>query len=374
VRVRVDRDGRIDGARGASDDDIHLVSPLSIAKPHVCAPIDANGNLTADGAKSYFWNALNQLVEVKEGTTTIATFEYDGAGRRTEKVAAGLTHQYIYDAEDIVEERISGSSSDTIRYYHGAGIDEPLARKNSSDVVTYYLADHLGSIIQESSAAGAITLEREYDPWGVAMQGASTSGYAYTGREWDAETGLYYYRARYFSAAAGKFISEDPIGFSGGSNFFGYVAGAPTRLIDPYGLDAVIRTNGRDVTITIPITFIGGTTGDVIRTIDAIEQYWTGQFGDFNVVTKVVSGDANQMYLVPDYARGFTWNENTAIVPTKQNPWVAAHEAGHLMGLPDKYDSSGPFSDSRGNIMAEFFGRPNGNDILTLGSTCRRPR
>ena len=48
---------------------------------------DANGNLTSDGTKTYFWNALNQLVEVKEGSTTIATFAYDGAGRRTEKVA-----------------------------------------------------------------------------------------------------------------------------------------------------------------------------------------------------------------------------------------------------------------------------------------------
>ena len=85
---------------------------------------DANGNLTSDGTKTYFWNALNQLVDVKEGTTTIATCEYDGAARHTEKVAAGLTHQYIYDAEDIVEERISGSSSDTIRYHHGVGIDE----------------------------------------------------------------------------------------------------------------------------------------------------------------------------------------------------------------------------------------------------------
>lgn len=68
---------------------------------HVCAPIDANGNLTSDGTKTYFWNALHQLVEVNESTTTIATFEYDGEGRRTEKVAAGLTHQYIYGAEDI---------------------------------------------------------------------------------------------------------------------------------------------------------------------------------------------------------------------------------------------------------------------------------
>ncbi len=63
----------------------------------VCAPIDANGNLTSDGTKTYLWNALNQLVEVKEGSITIATFEYDGEGRMTEKVAGGITHQYICD-------------------------------------------------------------------------------------------------------------------------------------------------------------------------------------------------------------------------------------------------------------------------------------
>ena len=164
---------------------------------------------------------------------TIATFEYDGARRRTEKVAAGLTHTYVYDAEDIIEERISGTGSDTIRYYHGAGIDEPLARKNSSDVVTYYLADHLGSIAQETNASGAVTLEREYDAWGVLTQGSGASGYAFTGREWDAETGLYYYRARYYSAATGQFLGEDPIRTSG--SLFSYVANAPLVHTDPTG-------------------------------------------------------------------------------------------------------------------------------------------
>jgi RHS repeat-associated protein len=201
---------------------------------------DANGNLTSDGTKTYSWNALNQLVEVKEGTTTIATFEYDGEGRRTEKVAAGLTHQYIYDAEDIAEERISGSSSDTIRHYHGAGIDEPLARKNSSDVVTYYLADHLGSIVQETDATGAVGLDREYDPWGALLQGASSVGYAFTGREWDPEAGLYYFRARYYSSSWGRFVGEDPIGLSGGdTNFFAYVLSNPIASVDPSGLQYI---------------------------------------------------------------------------------------------------------------------------------------
>lgn len=137
-----------------------------MAEPDVCAPIDANGSLTSDGTRTYFWNALNQLVEVKEASTTIATFEYDGAGRRTEKVASGVTHTYVYDAEDIVEERLAGSGSGSTRYYHGGGVDEPLARETSVDVVTYYVTDHLGSVVQETDSDGDVTLDRVYDPWG----------------------------------------------------------------------------------------------------------------------------------------------------------------------------------------------------------------
>lgn len=70
-----------------------------MAEPSVCAPIDANGDLTSDGTKTCYRNALNQLVEVKQSTTTLATFEYDGGGRRTEKTASGSTHVYTYDVE-----------------------------------------------------------------------------------------------------------------------------------------------------------------------------------------------------------------------------------------------------------------------------------
>jgi RHS repeat-associated protein len=205
---------------------------------------DANGNLTGDGTKTYYWNALNQLVEVKEGTTAIATFEYDGFGRRTEKVAGGITRAYIYDAEDIVEERITGSSADTLRYHHGLGIDEPLARVNSASVVTYYLADHLGSIVQETSASGSVSLERHYDAWGVLLQGASSSGFAFTGREWDAETAIYYYRLRYYRPSIGRFLNEDPIGLLGGLNLFAYVLNSPTRFIDPLGLQNITNNTG----------------------------------------------------------------------------------------------------------------------------------
>jgi len=66
---------------------------------------------------------------------------------------------------------------------------------------------------------------------------ASLDGYTFTGREWDKETGLYYYRARYYDPMEGRFISKDPIGFSGGINLYSYTAENPINYTDPFGLD-----------------------------------------------------------------------------------------------------------------------------------------
>jgi RHS repeat-associated protein len=57
-----------------------------------------------------------------------------------------------------------------------------------------------------------------------------------TGREWDKETGLYYYRERYYDPMEGKFISKDPIGFKGGINLYAYVGQNPINYTDPFGL------------------------------------------------------------------------------------------------------------------------------------------
>jgi RHS repeat-associated protein len=82
-----------------------------------------------------------------------------------------------------------------------------------------------------------VTLTREYDPYGNPIQGGTTSGHAFTGREWDAETGLYYYRARYYDPKIGRFLSEDPIGLLGGINLYAYVGNNPCNLKDPFGLE-----------------------------------------------------------------------------------------------------------------------------------------
>jgi len=62
------------------------------------------------------------------------------------------------------------------------------------------------------------------------------SPFQYTGRDYDPETGLRYYRARYYDPTAGRFISGDPIGFKGGVNFYAYVNNRPVNMSDSFGL------------------------------------------------------------------------------------------------------------------------------------------
>lgn len=59
--------------------------------------------------------------------------------------------------------------------------------------------------------------------------------------EFSAETDSYYYRARYYDTASGRFLSEDPVGFGAEPNFYPYVRNFPTNLIDPTGLQGALR-------------------------------------------------------------------------------------------------------------------------------------
>ena len=197
---------------------------------------DPNGNLTSktegSDAWAYTWNAENQLVKVEKNGAEVARFSYDPLGRRAEKVAAGVTTSYTYAGPSILHE-VRGTTS--LKYVQGFGIDEPLAADDGA-ALSYFHADGLGSIAKITGAAGAITLTRQYDTWGDLEVGASEPGFAFTGREWDPEIALYYYRARYYDPKVGRFLSEDPIGFLGSNNFYTYVENTPVNRIDPRGL------------------------------------------------------------------------------------------------------------------------------------------
>jgi len=194
---------------------------------------DLNGNHSGDGTKTLEWDAENRLTAVKQGGATLASFIYDGQGRRFQKLAAGVTTTYVYDGSHVIEERLS--TGGTWRHVHGPGIDREWAVRDEASVVTYFLSDHLGSTVQTTNTAGTVTLSREYDPYGNLISGAGQSGYAFTGREWDSETGLHYYRARYYDSKIGRFVSEDPIGLRGGTHLYRYVYNNPANLTDPGG-------------------------------------------------------------------------------------------------------------------------------------------
>ena len=111
----------------------------------------------------------------------------------------------------------------------------------------YYHFDGLGSVVALSDNAGAIVERYEYSAYGQTQilspshEPRATSDYSnpymFTGRRFDDETGLYYYRARMYHPELGRFIQPDPIGCLGGLNLYAYVGNSPLNWIDPWGLD-----------------------------------------------------------------------------------------------------------------------------------------
>jgi RHS repeat-associated protein len=168
------------------------------------------------------------------------SFKYDPFGRRIYKSSSSGTSVYAYDGDNLVEET-NASGTAVARYSQGLNIDEPLAMLRGG-ATSFYHADGLGSVTSLSSSAGSIANTYTYDSFGnpTASTGSLVNPFSYTASEFDAETSLYYYRARYYDPTAGRFLSEDPINFRAGTNFYRYVYGRPIRLRDPLGKDPFI--------------------------------------------------------------------------------------------------------------------------------------
>ncbi|MFO0697905.1 MAG: RHS repeat-associated core domain-containing protein [Nitrospira sp.] len=209
---------------------------------------DDNGNLirktllATGNYTQYTYDAENRLVKVEDfvaGNPTPAftsSYRYDGLGRRIEKVANGQTRRYIYDGEDILLE-YDGTNTLQARYTHGPGIDEPIAVTKGS-ATFFYHQDGLGSVTDLTDSAGATAKSYAYDAYGNILESPGTieQPYTYTGREFDSESGLYYYRARSYDSIIGRFIEKDPIGLAADVNTYSYVGNDPVNWIDPQGL------------------------------------------------------------------------------------------------------------------------------------------
>jgi len=233
---------------------------------------DNNGNtltkVTSAGTTSYSWDFENRLTSVTlPGSGGTVTFKYDPFGRRIEKISSLGTMNYLYDGANVLEE-VDGSGNVLGRYVQSPGVDQPLAETRGS-TTSYYQADGLGSVSSLSSSAGTLANTYTYDSYGklTASSGTITNPYRYTGREFDSETSLYYQRARYNETSVGRFISEDPVAFLGGANFYQYVRGNPITLADPFGLSDILININR--TATTPLS----TMGSLIVSVDGDVQF-----------------------------------------------------------------------------------------------------
>jgi RHS repeat-associated protein len=127
------------------------------------------------------------------------------------------------------------------RYLYGEAVDQLFAQEDLSKTLgdttrnLWPLVDHLGTVRDLAKQDGTIATHFKYDSFGNVTSGdTSKTRYLFTSREFDTATKLQYNRARYYDAAVGRWISEDPLGFAAGdANVGRYVGNAAIDVIDP---------------------------------------------------------------------------------------------------------------------------------------------
>jgi RHS repeat-associated protein len=215
---------------------------------------DANGNRIAKsdqtGQARYSYNANNFLVEFTSPDGESIGYGYDGSNRRAFKnKGAVIMESYLYDGTDVLQE-VSGPNNQKITAYYRAGgriITQQkynISQDNEGEYQhrpegrrLYYTYDALGSVASLSNHKGKQETRYVYDVFGEVLAGDLTDNpYAFTGKRFDAESGLYHFHFRQYDATVGVWTTPDPIGILGGINLYAYVQNNPVNLVDILGL------------------------------------------------------------------------------------------------------------------------------------------
>lgn len=209
---------------------------------------DPNGNLLQDDNFTYVYDSENRLVRVLSGANVIVEYKYDGDGRRITKTANGETTYYAYGTGLNVLTEFNSQGVPKFDYIYAG--NKNIARVNfdangAPESRTFYHTDHLGSSLAITDAFTTVVWNQTYLPFGESGNGTGTlaNSHQYTGKEYESETGLYYYGARYYHPGFGRFMSVDPAGGDLADpqswNRYAYTLNNPFKYVDPDGEAAV---------------------------------------------------------------------------------------------------------------------------------------
>jgi RHS repeat-associated protein len=206
---------------------------------------DANGNQiakTQDGVATTFrFDIRNQLTTVTRDSAALGNYGYDYQGLRIFKQSPASTLRYVYDDQSVLLQ--TDNPGATVAKYEW-GADRLLSLNHAVEGRQFYLFDGLGSVSNLTRPDGALQASYQYDAWGKSRggMGDSSNPFGFTGQELDDDTGLYYFKARFYDVDVGRFLSEDPAegDFANPPSLhrYLYAFGNPTRFSDPEGLAA----------------------------------------------------------------------------------------------------------------------------------------
>jgi RHS repeat-associated protein len=258
---------------------------------------DAAGNMTSavSAVESYAltYDEDNRALSITWRTNGIARTiqnRYDALGRRVSKKDNGVETRYVLDPSGRMERILcdmNGSSQITAWYVHGPDLSY---RVDSGGILSVYLADAQANVIAVADATTNLVTKYAYTPYGrlLGVSGVQTDPFRFVGSHGVMQDlpGLYFMRARYYSANAAMFVSVDPvrnIGPTWRPSAYGYASGNPNSLSDPKGENPLL------VYTFFNAAYVGYTYGwDQVNTPliaakhgakEALVQQWTAEFG-----------------------------------------------------------------------------------------------
>jgi RHS repeat-associated protein len=213
---------------------------------------DADGNTTADGSdNTYVYDAWDRLVQVKSGSTVLASYGYNGLGERVTEAHGSTTTDLYYSAGWQVLEERQGGQVQARDVWSPAGVDALVLRDQSSqhngtlDQRLYAQQDADGNVTALVGTTGTVLERYAYDAYGavtVMSPGWSTLGasdygaiYLYQGKRLDGSVGLYDSRGRAISPSLMRPLQADPLGLGPDVNDYRWEGNGPVGASDPSG-------------------------------------------------------------------------------------------------------------------------------------------